>query len=242
MEEHKESYYMNIPATVWDSKLRANCKLCYGHITVLANKKGYAYASNAYFAKALGVSKTTASQYISELIKLGVITSQIILHDNSKEVKERRIYLASIAIKESFNGPVKENDNGPIKDNFKGNTTSNNTTRTNSKLDVPSDTDDILGKIFFKVVDLYPKNRIGNRQHGLKKFKQLDIKQAKLALINLKRYLTIAGAYVKSLQNYIQEECYSEAWLTGEEETKNKKTNINNKPDTKTFNTDYGNF
>ena len=221
MEEHKESYYMNIPATVWDSKLRANCKLCYGHITVLANKKGYAYASNAYFAKALGVSKTTASQYISELIKLGVITSQIILHDNSKEVKERRIYLASIAIKESFNGPVKENDNGPIKDNFKGNTTSNNTTRTNSKLDVPSDTDDILGKIFFKLVDLYPKNRIGN----------------KLALINLKRYLTMSGAYVKSLQNYIQEECYSEAWLAGEEETKNKKTTITTK--SKTFTGNY---
>jgi len=111
------------------------------------------------------------------------------------------------------------------------------TTNINTELDVPSDTDDILGKMFFKLVDLYPKNRIGNRQHGLKKFKQLDIEQAKLALINLKRYLTISGAYVKTLQNYIQEECYSEAWLAGEEETKSKKTTITN--DTKNFDTNY---
>ena len=97
----------------------------------------------------------------------------------------------------------------------------------NTKLDVPSD-DDILGKIFFKIVDLYPKNRIGNRQHGLKKFKQLDIKQARLALVNLKRYLTITGAYVKSLQNYIDQECYTEAWLAAEDETKTKKTTITN--------------
>ena len=238
--ENKESYYMNIPATVWDSKLRANAKLCYGHITVLANKKGYCFATNTYFAKSLGVSKTSVSQYISELTKLGVITTVIILQPGSKEVKERRIYLTSIPIEDNFNGPIKENLNGAIEDNFKGNTTSNNTTSNNTtsintKLDVPSD--DILGKIFFKIVDLYPKNRIGNRQHGLKKFKQLDIEQAKLALVNLKRYLTISGAYVKSLQNYIQEECYSEAWLSAADETNSKKTTITN--DTKNFDTNY---
>jgi len=233
--ENKESYYMNIPATVWDSKLRANAKLCYGHITVLANKKGYCFATNTYFAKSLGVSKTSVSQYISELTKLGVITTVIILQPGSKEVKERRIYLTSIPIEDNFNGPIKENLNGAIEDNFKGNTTSNNTTSINTKLDVPSD--DILGKIFFKIVDLYPKNRIGNRQHGLKKFKQLDIEQAKLALVNLKRYLTISGAYVKSLQNYIQEECYSEAWLSAADETNSKKTTITN--DTKNFDTNY---
>tara|TARA_R110001632_G_scaffold33694_2_gene86421 strand:+ start:516 stop:1262 length:747 start_codon:yes stop_codon:yes gene_type:complete len=110
-----------------------------------------------------------------------------------------------------------------------------NKEKLNKVLDVPSD-DDIKGKIFFKIVELYPKNRIGNRQHGLKKFKQLDINQAKLAAVNLKRYLTIAGAYVKSLQNYIDEACYSEEWISGEEETKSKKTTITN---TKDFDTNY---
>tara|TARA_R110002167_G_scaffold365651_1_gene590921 strand:+ start:132 stop:860 length:729 start_codon:yes stop_codon:yes gene_type:complete len=96
-------------------------------------------------------------------------------------------------------------------------------------------TDDIKGKIFFKIVDLYPKNRIGNRQHGLKKFKKLDINQAKLAATNLKRYLKVAGQYVKSLQNYILEECYTEAWLSAEE-TNNNKSDITN---TKTFTQNY---
>jgi hypothetical protein len=102
-------------------------------------------------------------------------------------------------------------------------------------------TDDILGKIFFKIVEFYPKNRIGNRQHGLKKFKQLDIDQAKLAAKNLKRYLTVAGQYVKSLQNYIDQECYSEAWLKAEEETKQKQNNITENK-TKTFIQDYDNI
>jgi len=119
--------------------------------------------------------------------------------------------------------------------NTKNKKTKNKKTN-NTVLDVPSD-DDILGKIFFKIVDLYPKNRIGNRQHGLKKFKQLDIKQARLALLNLKRYLTITGAYVKSLQNYIDQECYTEAWLAAEKETKTKKSTITN--NTNTFDTNY---
>lgn len=102
-----------------------------------------------------------------------------------------------------------------------------NKEKLNKVLDVPSD-DDIKGKIFFKIVELYPKNRIGNRQHGLKKFKQLDINQAKLAAVNLKRYLAVAGTYVKNLQNYITEECWSDEWISGEEETKSKKTTITN--------------
>lgn len=104
-----------------------------------------------------------------------------------------------------------------IKDN-------NNTNNQDTKLD------DVYGKIFFKIVELYPKNRVGNRQHGLKKFKALDIDQAKLALKNLDRYLNLAGEYVKSLQNYISEECFSNEWLEAQQETKRKvksKTDIN---------------
>lgn len=99
--------------------------------------------------------------------------------------------------------------------------------------------DDVYGKIFFKIVDMYPTNRIGNRQHGLKKFKALDIDQAKLALKNLNRYLTVSNGYTKSLQNYITEECFTEAWLKAEEETKAKKAGITN---TKTFNKNYDEF
>lgn len=97
------------------------------------------------------------------------------------------------------------------------NNTNNNTNSNNI--------DEAKGKIFFKIVERYPKNRIGNRQHGLKKFKNLDTEQCKLAIKNLDRYLTLAGGYVKSLQNYITEECFSEEWLSEEERNKNKKSN-----------------
>lgn len=101
---------------------------------------------------------------------------------------------------------------------------SNTDNNTNNNTDI----DTAKGKVFFKIVDRYPKNRVGNRQHGLKKFKKLDTEQCKLALKNLQRYLDIAGPYVKSLQNYIDEECFSEEWLSAEERNKSQKTNKTN--------------
>ena len=41
-------------------------------------------------------------------------------------------------------------------------------------------------RYFLRIVDNYPANRIGNRQHGLKKFKLLTKDNAKLAVTNLK--------------------------------------------------------
>ncbi len=229
---NKESYYMNIPATVWDTELNPKAILCYGHITVLANKGGFCYANNKYFEQKLGVSTTTVGRYLNELEDLGVIKRTLIYAEDGKTVKERRIYL-NTAVITSEHSPIITDEQSPIFTHEQDNTTRNNNTSINI-LD-----DDIKGKIFFKIVELYPKNRVGNRQHGLKKFKQLDIDQAKLAATNLKRYLTVADQYVKSLQNYIDQECYSEAWLKAEEETKNKKTDIKG---TKTFTTNYENF
>ena len=140
-----------------------------------------------------------------------------------------------------FNLTYKHEETEPLKieefDKKHQELTLTQTINNNTNIDVPSD-DDIKSKIFFKIVELYPKNRIGNRQHGLKKFKTLDIEQAKLAAINLKRYLTVAGTYVKNLQNYITEECWSEEWLKAEE-TKQVNKNTTN---TKTFIQDYDNI
>ena len=218
MKEQKESYYMNIPATVWDSKLRANAKLCYGHITVLANKKGYCYATNTYFSKALGVSKTSVSQYISELTDLGVINTVIILQPDSKEVKERRIYLASMGIKENFNGPIKENFNGAIEDNFKGNTTSNNTTSNNSTA---------YDDIYNKLIEDWPKTRIHSKNPVIKYLKTKSKEDIALILKNKSRYLKANEGYVKNLRNYLEHEDWSEASIK-EYETKRKPTTITN--------------
>lgn len=116
----------------------------------------------------------------------------------------------------------------------------NNKEINNKVLDVPSvnnDNKDFYGKIFFKIVEAYPKNRIGNRQHGLKKFSTLSKEEAKLAAINLKRYLAVAGTFVKSLQNYIDQQCFTEAWLKAEEQ--NQKSKLKSTNDTKSFSGNY---
>lgn len=110
-------------------------------------------------------------------------------------------------------------------------------------LDVPSVDNDIkdwYGRVYFRIVNAYPKNRIGNRQHGLKKFNALTKEEAKLAALNLTRYLKVAGPFVKQLQNYIAEQCFTEEWLQAEELNQKSKNKTNN--DTKTFEQDYDNI
>ena len=46
---------------------------------------------------------------------------------------------------------------------------------------------------------------------------RLTKEEAKLAAKNLKRYLKVAGTFTKSLQNYIDEKCFTESWLQAEE-------------------------
>lgn len=226
--EDKPSYYMNIPAIVWDADIKDKAKLCYGHITVLANKLGYCYASNAYFAENLKCSITSASRYISELEKLGVISTQLIYKKDSKEVEQRKIYIATPTIKtdkglpSELTGGYRQNLQQPTDHIDRDNNTSNNNINNNTNID------DVKGKVFFEIVNRYPKNRVGNRQHGLKKFIQLDTEECKLALKNLNRYLAVAGTYVKNLQNYITEECFTEEWLAEEERNKKAKDNKNN--------------
>ena len=57
-KEKQPNYYAIILATVrYDTKLKYAEKLLYGEITVLANKNGYCYAKNKYFADLLNYYK-----------------------------------------------------------------------------------------------------------------------------------------------------------------------------------------
>ncbi len=223
----KASYYMVIPATVWGADIADKAKILYGHIATLANKQGYAHATNSYYAKQLGCTTKTVSNNLTILHKLGVIRSEITIKPGTQMIEKRKIYLQdggieeNVSIEANYKGPIEEIYKGPIEENVTGNSTSNNTTSINN-------IDESKSKIFYKLVSVYPPNRVGNRKHGLEKFKQLDTADCKLAILNLQRYLSLAGQYVKSLQNYIDQGCYSEAWLTAEEETKRKRNNKTN--------------
>lgn len=122
-EQPTKSYYGIITANVrYDKRLTANEKLFYSEITALCNEKGYCWATNGYFAKLYDVEKETISRWISKLQKCGYIRTQIVYKEGTKEVEQRRIYIAadlltqeSIPLDLKINTPIDLN----VKDNIK---------------------------------------------------------------------------------------------------------------------------
>ena len=224
---------MNIPATVWDTDLNPKAILCYGHITVLANKGGFCYANNRYFEEKLGVSTASVKRYLNELESLKVIKRHLIYKDNNT-VEQRRIYLSSASITDEpasithEPGAMVIHEPGPGFTHEQDNTTSNNTTSNNTRK---------YNKIYDMLIDKYPKNRIQSKNPVIKLLKNLDKEDIKLILKNKDRYLKASNGYTKNLRRYIEEECWSEAWLKAEEETKQTKNSITD--NTKTFKTNY---
>lgn len=79
--------------------------------------------------------------------------------------------------------------------------------------------------IFWKrITTRYPSNRIGNRQNAIKKWMELSDEEMIQADQNMEKYLSACEGYVKTLQNYITEKCFTDEWIQSEIEI-NKKTN-----------------
>lgn len=131
--EEKPNYFVIIPPEVrYDVRLKDKAKLLYGEILALSNKKGYCYANNNYFAKLYGVSTTTISLLIKELVDAGHITSVLIYKEGTKEILNRYLRI----LKEGYLRNLKEG----IKENLKDNNTSINNININkvSKKEVKS--------------------------------------------------------------------------------------------------------
>lgn len=124
--EEKPNYYAIIPADVrYDKNLKDKAKLLYGEIVALSNKDGYCYASNKYFSDLYGISTTTVSLLIKDLIEKNYITSEIIYRGGTKEILNRYLRI----IKEGYLRNLKEG----IYENLKDNNTSINNTSINKK-------------------------------------------------------------------------------------------------------------
>tara|TARA_Y100000385_G_C13097926_1_gene642566 strand:+ start:1501 stop:2385 length:885 start_codon:yes stop_codon:yes gene_type:complete len=118
--ENKKNYYAIIPAPVrYCKKLKANEKLMFGELTALTNEKGFCYASNDYFSNLYHVSKTSVSKWISNLEKNKFIRLKMIYQKGTKQIKERRIYIAPLLKKNSI--PIEEKLNTPIEEKLKVN-------------------------------------------------------------------------------------------------------------------------
>lgn len=119
-KEHP-NYYAIIPATVrYDTNLKYAEKLLYGEITALANKNGYCYAQNKYFADLYNVTAVSVSRWISHLQELGYIETEVIRNEN-KEIVSRNIYIVDIPYYQKNQYPYipksKEGINKIVKDN-----------------------------------------------------------------------------------------------------------------------------
>lgn len=120
----KPNYYAMLPAEVrYDKNLKDKAKLLYAEITALCNKDGYCYAKNRYFADLYGVSITTISILIKNLIENGYIFSEIIYKKGTKEIENRYLKI--------FKGPYLKKLNNPIKENLKDNNINNNIINSN---------------------------------------------------------------------------------------------------------------
>ena len=134
-----KNYYAIIPANVrYDKNLTPNAKLLYGEITALCNEKGYCWANNSYFSELYGVSKKTISNWISSLDERGFIKSEMIYKENSKEIKERRLYITRmekdfVTYGRNVLNPTEENFHTPMEEKVKDNNTSFNNTSNNTR-------------------------------------------------------------------------------------------------------------
>ena len=122
--KEKPNYYAIIPADVrYDNELKDKAKLLYGEITSLSDKYGYCYASNKYFAESYGVTVTTISLLIKNLVEKGYIESEIKYKEGSKEILNRYLKI----IKGGYLKKFKEGYLKKVKDNnININNTSNN--------------------------------------------------------------------------------------------------------------------
>lgn len=101
--------YLNNP------KLNSTDKLLLFHITALCHKNGYCTATNRYFMRIYGFSKTTISKSINKLIKLNILNSRI----ENYEFNNRKRYLTLVNnVWENNNMGIEENNDTCVKEEF----------------------------------------------------------------------------------------------------------------------------
>ena len=120
--EERPSYFSILTADVrYDKRLSASEKVLYSEITALANKEGYCYATNGYFAKLYEVAESTISVQIKKLAECGYVTISI------ENGYKRKIYIGYKEDLEKSNTPLYENLIPPLEKSKDNNTSINNT-------------------------------------------------------------------------------------------------------------------
>ena len=119
----KPTYYGVLPAEVrYHPELNSSQKVLYTEIDALSTKKGYCFASNAYFADLYGVQKSTISAWIKALKDAKVIKVYYDISNGNVGVRKITPLLKN-------QNPPSEKSKAPLMKNQKYNNTKyNNTT------------------------------------------------------------------------------------------------------------------
>ncbi|MBQ9647144.1 MAG: helix-turn-helix domain-containing protein [Oscillospiraceae bacterium] len=87
-------YWAVIPAPVrYDTTIPANAKLLYAELSSLANREGFCFASNAYFAENFSLTDTSIRRLLKALSDQGYIRVNVIRDDKTHAVLSREIYV-----------------------------------------------------------------------------------------------------------------------------------------------------
>lgn len=132
------TYYTILPAEVrFDKRLLPYERLLFSDVLALSNKKGYCYATNAFFAKIYGVSTVSISTWISSLIKYGYISRVYEYKANTKMIERRKLYIKEdfMTYKRNLKDPLKGDFKQGIKGDFKDNNINMNNINKNNIYD-----------------------------------------------------------------------------------------------------------
>lgn len=211
--KEKPNYYAIIPADVrYDNELKDKAKLLYGEITSLSDKYGYCYASNKYFAELYGVTVTTISLLIKNLVEKGYIESEIKYKEGSKEILNRYLKI----IKGGYLKNFKEGYLKKVKDNnININNTSNNKyiyMGTYKRIKLTKDQ-------YNKLIDDYGEDYINQIINRLDEYVESNNNKNKYSNYNLVIRKAIRDNWFKieKLPSWFNQEIKKEEGLTDEE-------------------------
>jgi hypothetical protein len=133
-EQNRDFKGIWIPKEVWLSDdLTMQEKLFFVEIDSLDNEDG-CFATNEYFAKFFGISKTRVSKVINSLVKKGYIISKLTYKEGTKQIDKRVLNKSSRGYETKVQGPIEQK----FKDNNTVNNTINNKDNKGASNEAPS--------------------------------------------------------------------------------------------------------
>ena len=232
VKKTQPSYYMNIPAFVWDDKdllEKPKAILLYGHIVTLTNKSGECWATNKYFMEHLGIkSATTITDYLNLLVNKGFIKKKKIYKEGTKQIEKRVISInVGLPVTPDCNTPMSVDCNTPMSVDCKENNTSNNNTSINNNKRNIKESQASLTDRFEKLWKQYPKKQgkkvaFAAYKRAIKK--GVQDKDIELGIANYNKYIKITKKdyqYIKQGSTWFNQSCWDDEYNYGNQPKQN---------------------